>query len=130
MKIGFWELIVVLVIALVVIGPDKLPEYARSLGKALAAMRSATADLSKDVQESIVQPLNEAQNPIKEAVNEVNDNIRRANQSLNNIGKEVIEKKPVRREWVCPSCGEKTTANFCGNCGMKKPEEEKEEDAI
>ena len=25
--------------------------------------------------------------------------------------------------WVCPNCGEKNTAAFCGRCGTKKPEE-------
>ena len=31
MKIGFTELILVAIVAFVVIGPDKLPEYARKL---------------------------------------------------------------------------------------------------
>ena len=33
MKIGFTELILVAIVAFVVIGPDKLPEYARKLCK-------------------------------------------------------------------------------------------------
>ena len=39
MKIGVWELLVVFVVALVVIGPDKLPEYAKKLGEALRQFR-------------------------------------------------------------------------------------------
>ena len=34
MRIGFPELIVVFIVALVVIGPDKLPLYAKKFGRA------------------------------------------------------------------------------------------------
>ena len=43
--IGAQELIVILVIALLVFGPSKLPELARSLGKGLAEFRRASSDL-------------------------------------------------------------------------------------
>jgi TatA/E family protein of Tat protein translocase len=39
MKLGFSELIVILVVAMLVIGPDKLPYYARNAGKALKGFR-------------------------------------------------------------------------------------------
>lgn len=37
--IGFQELLVIFVVALIVVGPDKLPELARSLAKGLAELR-------------------------------------------------------------------------------------------
>lgn len=40
--IGMPELILILVVALIVIGPKKLPEMARSLGKALNEFKGAT----------------------------------------------------------------------------------------
>ena len=43
-SIGMTELIVILVVALVVIGPKRLPELARSLGKALGDFKRATSD--------------------------------------------------------------------------------------
>lgn len=49
--IGMPELIVILVIALVVIGPQKLPELARSLGKGLAEFKRATDDFQRSVHE-------------------------------------------------------------------------------
>ncbi len=49
--IGMPELIVILVIALIVIGPQKLPELARSLGKGLAEFKRATDDFKQSVQE-------------------------------------------------------------------------------
>jgi len=50
--IGMPELIVILVIALIVIGPHKLPDLARSLGKGLAEFRRATDDFKRNVEET------------------------------------------------------------------------------
>jgi sec-independent protein translocase protein TatA len=49
--IGMPELIVILVIALIVIGPQKLPDLARSLGKGLAEFRRATEDFKRNVED-------------------------------------------------------------------------------
>lgn len=48
--IGMPELIVILVIALIVIGPQKLPELAKSLGKGLAEFKRATDDFRESVE--------------------------------------------------------------------------------
>lgn len=45
--IGMTELMVIMVIALIVIGPSKLPDLARALGKAMAEFRKATQDISE-----------------------------------------------------------------------------------
>lgn len=49
--IGMPEMIVILVIALIVIGPQKLPELAKSLGKGLAEFKRATEDFRQGVEE-------------------------------------------------------------------------------
>lgn len=49
--IGMPELIVILVIALLVIGPQKLPDLAKSLGKGLAEFKRATEDFQRSVHE-------------------------------------------------------------------------------
>lgn len=48
--IGMPEMIVILVIALIVIGPHKLPELAKSLGKGLAEFKKASEDFQRNVQ--------------------------------------------------------------------------------
>lgn len=48
-NLGFGEMFVILVVALVVIGPKKLPELARTLGKGLAEFRKATLDLKTSI---------------------------------------------------------------------------------
>ncbi|MFQ5441144.1 MAG: twin-arginine translocase TatA/TatE family subunit [Thermodesulfobacteriota bacterium] len=47
--IGFAELLVVLVVALLVIGPDKLPEVARTLAKAFNEFKRTTHDIKRTV---------------------------------------------------------------------------------
>ena len=51
--IGMPELIVILVIALIVIGPQKLPDLARSLGKGLAEFKRATEDFKQSVADEV-----------------------------------------------------------------------------
>ncbi len=46
--IGMTELLVILVIALLVIGPTRLPEMARSLGRGLAEFRRASTDIRRE----------------------------------------------------------------------------------
>jgi Tat protein translocase TatB subunit len=47
--IGVPELLVILVVALLVLGPQRLPEVAKALGKALAEFRRATSGLSEEL---------------------------------------------------------------------------------
>jgi len=58
--IGFPELLIILVVALLVFGPAKLPELARSLGKGMAEFRRASNDLRKSLadvgEEPRIQP--------------------------------------------------------------------------
>jgi len=46
--IGMTELMVILIIGLVVIGPKKLPGLARSLGRSLAEFRRASEDMRRE----------------------------------------------------------------------------------
>lgn len=48
--IGSTELIVILIVALIVIGPAKLPEMARSLGKALGEFRRVSTDVKRTIE--------------------------------------------------------------------------------
>jgi len=54
--LGFTEILVILVVALLVFGPDRLPELARNLGKGLAEFRRASSDLRRSVMEASEEP--------------------------------------------------------------------------
>jgi TatA/E family protein of Tat protein translocase len=52
--IGFTEMAVIFIVALLVFGPNKLPELARNLGKSLAEFRRASNDLRRSIMEADV----------------------------------------------------------------------------
>lgn len=52
-SLGFPELLVIFVIALIVFGPRKLPELGRSLGKSIAEFKRASNELRNTLDEEI-----------------------------------------------------------------------------
>ncbi|MDO4297425.1 MAG: twin-arginine translocase TatA/TatE family subunit [Lachnospiraceae bacterium] len=87
MKIGIQELLLVFVVALFVFGPDKLPLYARKFGQALGQFRKFSDEATKDIRESIVEPLEEAQRPLREAMEPITDLEKTVKGNLNDIQK-------------------------------------------
>ena len=51
--IGLPEIIIIAVVALIFIGPDKLPGVLRSIGKGLVELKRATTDVRSTVQEEM-----------------------------------------------------------------------------
>ncbi len=52
-NIGPWELIIILLIAVVVVGPGKLPDVARSMGKALNEFRRTTSGVKREFEDAL-----------------------------------------------------------------------------
>lgn len=52
-NIGIPELIVIFIVALLVVGPKKLPDLAKSLGKAIGEFRRATEDVTESLKETL-----------------------------------------------------------------------------
>ena len=55
MGIDLPEIIIILVLALILFGPEKLPEYAAKLGRFVAHMRQASSEVTKPLQQAINQ---------------------------------------------------------------------------
>lgn len=68
--IGMPELILILVIALIVIGPKKLPDLAKSLGRAMREFKKATNDLKESME------LDQEMKDVKSAFDDVSGNIK------------------------------------------------------
>jgi sec-independent protein translocase protein TatA len=52
-SIGMPELIIILVIALIIFGPRKLPELGKSLGKSINEFKRASSDLQNTLEQEI-----------------------------------------------------------------------------
>lgn len=46
MPFGFWEILIIFVIILIIFGPKKLPQLARSLGKAVGEFKKGQEDVA------------------------------------------------------------------------------------
>jgi len=114
--IGVPELLIILAIALIVIGPKKLPDLAKSLGRALNEFKKATREFknSLDIDDDI--------NTIKKPFNEINDDIRGV---IKNQPSDKAVKTDILEDIIdsAPLSGEKETApdqmNQTGKNGKK-----------
>ena len=50
---GFWEILLIIVVALIIWGPGKIPEITRNLGKFMNAMKKMSFDLTQQVKKEI-----------------------------------------------------------------------------
>jgi len=71
--IGMPEMLLILAIALIVIGPKKLPDLAKSLGRAFAEFKRATSELKESFEidpelKDIKTTFNEMSSEFKEAI--------------------------------------------------------------
>lgn len=68
--IGLPELIIIMVVALIIIGPSKLPDLAKALGKGMAEFRKATQDIKESLD--LDQDFEEAREDLADAIGDVN----------------------------------------------------------
>lgn len=66
--IGPLELIVILIVALAIFGPDRLPEIGAKLGKGMRQMRRATREFSQEIEKAreAIDPDQELSQPFQE----------------------------------------------------------------
>jgi sec-independent protein translocase protein TatB len=69
LDIGFLEILVIMVVGLLVIGPDKLPEYARKFGKMIRELKKMTKNLTGEVGKAL--DLEEEADELKKAAQEM-----------------------------------------------------------
>jgi TatA/E family protein of Tat protein translocase len=66
-QLGFSEMLVIFIVALLVFGPKKLPELGKSLGKGIREFRKATDELKSSWEEQVKDiqaPLNDVKKDI------------------------------------------------------------------
>jgi len=70
--IGMPEMLVILALALIIIGPKKLPDLAKSLGRAMREFKRATNEFKETIQ------LDSELSEVKETFNDISDGVKDA----------------------------------------------------
>ena len=94
--VGFSELLIIAVVALLVLGPERLPKAARFAGlwvrKARAQWYSVKSELELELaQEEMKQHLQSVENSIKAPMQELQSDLRNAQDEINNGFVDAIE---------------------------------------
>lgn len=100
---GFLEMLLIAVIALLVVGPERLPGIARKagklLGKARAFVRTTRADIEKEIQAEEMKSILSRQ---EKEISELRDMMRDAQQTIHNevaeLDENLAEKTGMRRK--------------------------------
>jgi len=76
--IGFSELVIIAIVALIVIGPERLPKVARTLGHLLGRMQRYVNDVKADIsREMEIDELRKLQNTIQDAAHSLEHSVSR-----------------------------------------------------
>lgn len=98
--IGFGQLVFIGIVALLVIGPERLPRVARTVGHLFGRAQRYMHDVKSDIQRemdldeisSIKKQMEEASSSIKDSVNQfgnqIKDPLAEARDAVNNLGQE------------------------------------------
>lgn len=96
--IGIQEMLVIFVVALIVVGPDKLPGLARSLAKGFVEIRKTleqakeSLNLESDMLETVKRDLKESSDKMRDVMIEAEpDNWRRASGPVSGPADEIID---------------------------------------
>jgi sec-independent protein translocase protein TatB len=91
-NLGFSELIIIGVIALIFIGPRELPEVARVIGRMLNELKRATGELSS----SVLQPKEHLERELRSTVDAIHQPI----ETTNSNSEPEPEKPPAEEKKV------------------------------
>lgn len=93
--VGFTELVVIFFIALIVFGPEKLPDLAKTAAKGLREFRKATDGLKSNWEEH----LRETENP----VNEIKKTFEEAKADVAEVSEKLLEDPTVEKAEESPA---------------------------
>jgi sec-independent protein translocase protein TatB len=136
--IGFSELLVIGVVALIVIGPERLPRVARTVGVLAGRLQRYVADVKADInreieleelrkmRDSMQQAASEFQSSVQSEVSKTEAELNQTAADLNKTVEDVARDKPVEdvaRDKPVEDAARDKLAE--GNAEASKPEETK-----
>lgn len=66
-NLGFGEILLIAVVALVIFGPSKLPEMGRTVGNAIREFKKATQSITEEVTKAATEEISEKKEPEQKA---------------------------------------------------------------
>jgi sec-independent protein translocase protein TatB len=85
-ELGFWEMVLVAVIALIVFGPEKLPQFARRAGYWIGRIRRQVNDVRNDIEREIaMDEMRRASENLQAPLRGLAEDIERGTARLDNI---------------------------------------------
>ncbi|GEM_PF-6619418 len=96
------ELLILLVIAFLVFGPEKLPELARGAGRGLREFRRMSSELQQSISTTFEEPLQQVQQVHQEMQQQVQDVTRLANETLTQPWSQPFSSQPGQAQMALP----------------------------
>src|SRR6478672_13455360 len=98
--IGFSELLVIGVVALIVIGPQKLPRVARTVGHLLGRLQRYVADVKADINREIeLEELRKMRDSMQKAASEFQSSVQsEVSKTEAELNKAVAGEKPAEEK--------------------------------
>ena len=91
--VGFWEMTVIAVIALVILGPERLPKVARTVGlwvgRAKRMVSDVKADIDREVRNAEIKGLEDVKKSVESASSDAKSMFSNAAPEELNIGKSI-----------------------------------------
>lgn len=97
--IGLPEMIVILAVALIVVGPDKLPDLARSLAKGISELKNTMNQVKENLSEE-TKVISSVQEDLRKTAGQLTDNLLENKAKIWKPEDEVTEDKTIDEEDV------------------------------
>jgi TatA/E family protein of Tat protein translocase len=128
------HILIIIIVALLIFGPKKLPEMGRNIGKMLSEFRSASKEMTDNFRQEASQPASQTISPTiatpPASIPTASGSTPGASaipspdgEKLPSPAAPAASTAPAGR--FCIQCGapNPVAAHFCGNCGSKLPEQ-------
>jgi len=121
--VGFWEICLVLLVALLVFGPDKLPQVARTTGMWVGKARRMVSGVQQEIERELrIQEMRDAikqqeQHSLHQFLEETKTNLTELKQPLTELKQPLTE---LKQPLISPSTTTATVSNASSVLGQSQ----------
>ena len=125
--VGFWEIAIIALIALIILGPERLPRAARTVGlwvgKARRTLSEVKRDIDRELDASELKDIKNIKEDLKDTKSIFEDAASTLNETASTLNEKVVDEyetvaikpeinkpEPVAKEQEEPAVGETKTA--------------------